>query len=198
MPEAAAANQTQASSLVGELRAIRDRADLLIARVPDDLVFAWQPANGRGWSVGQCLDHLSQGNRLYIANIRDALANAQREPEPVTAPIRSTWPGRKFIAMMEPGTRKMKAPKKIAPRLADNRAQVWGEFVRGLDEMEAILREADHVDLNRPTLPSPLFKLSRMRVGTAFRILFAHMRRHIRQAERVLETRLIEAPKGER
>lgn len=198
MSATSAANPTQASSLLDELRAIRESAELLIARVPDDRVFSWQPQDGRAWSVGQCLDHLSQSNRLYITSLRDALANAPRGTAKVTAPIRSTWFGRKFISMMEPGSRKMRAPKAIVPRSATSRAQVWSEFTRGLDEIEALIRDADTIDLNGPKFPSPLFTLSRMRAGTAFRILLAHMRRHIRQAENVLETRLIEAPKGER
>src|SRR5688572_25359694 len=118
MPGTSTATPTQASRLLDELRDIRERADRLIARIPDDQVFSWQPNDGRGWSVGQCLDHLSQGNRLYMASIHDALANATRAPEAVTTPVASNWFGRKFIAMMEPGSRKMRAPKKIVPRSA--------------------------------------------------------------------------------
>ncbi len=198
MPGTSAATSTQASRLLDEMRDIRERADRLIARIADDQVFSWQPHDGRGWSVGQCLDHLSQSNRLYLASIHEALANAPRAATPVTTPVASNWFGRKFIAMMEPGSRRMRAPKKIVPHAATSRTQVWAEFTRGLDEMEAILRDAATIDLNGPRMPSPLFKFSSMGVGTAFRILLAHMRRHILQAERVLDTRAKEAPKGVR
>lgn len=198
MPAASPVNGTQSASLLEELRAVRESADRLMARVADDLTFSWQPHDGRGWSVGQCLDHLSQTNRLYLASIRDALANAARHDTPVTAPIRSTWIGRWVAQKMEPGSIKMKAPKRIVPRSATSRPQVWSEFTRGLDEIEAVIRDADRIDLNSATFPSPLFKFSRVRAGTGFRIMLAHLRRHIRQAERVLETRIIEAPKGER
>src|SRR5688572_14478645 len=198
MPGTSTATPTQASRLLDELRDIRERADRLIARIPDDQVFSWQPNDGRGWSVGQCLDHLSQTNRLYMASIRDALANAPRGEKPATAPIESSWFGRWFAQSMEPGSMKMKAPKKVVPRSATSRQQVWTEFARGLDELEPIIRDADRIGLNRATFPSQLFEFSRVRVGTGFRIMLAHMRRHIRQAERVLETRAVEAPKGVR
>ena len=198
MPATVPANEPQSASLLKELRAIRESADRVMARIADDITFSWQPNDGRGWSVGQCLDHLSQTNRLYMASIRDALANAPRADEPVTTPIASSWFGRKFAQSMEPGSMKMKAPKKVVPRSATSRQQVWTEFARGLDELEAIIRDADRIDLNRATFPSPLFKFSRVRAGTGFRIMLAHMRRHVRQAERVLETRTIEAPKGVR
>lgn len=198
MPATIPANEPQSATLLRELHAIRESADRVMARIADDLTFSWQPNDGRGWSVGQCLDHLSQTNRLYMASIRDALANAPRGDTPVTAPIESSWFGRRFAQSMEPGSMKMKAPKKVVPRSATNRQQVWTEFARGLDELEAIIRDADRIDLNRAAFPSPLFKFSRVRVGTGVRIMLAHMRRHIRQAERVLETRAVEAPKGVR
>ncbi|MEX2272640.1 MAG: DinB family protein [Vicinamibacterales bacterium] len=150
MPVALPANQTQASLLLDDLGAIRQRADQLMARVSDDQTFSWQPHDGRAWSVGQCLDHLSQGNRAYLAGIRDALAHASRGPAAVTAPIRSTWCGRRFAASM-------------------------------------VIRDAQTIDVNRPTFPNPFLPLVRLRVGTGFRILLAHMRRHIDQAQRVLD-----------
>jgi hypothetical protein len=189
MVATAPANRTQTSPLVDELHAIRARASDLMARVASDEIFAWQPDQGRAWSVGQCLDHLVKTNRMYLASIRDALAHAPRASEAVTAPIRSTWIGRKFAAAMEPGTRKMPTLRKLQPQLATNRARVWSDFVRGLDEIEAVLRDAETIDLNRVTFASPFFKLSRVRAGTGFRILLAHARRHLQQAERVLDTR---------
>ena len=81
----------------------------------------------------------------------------------------------------------MKAPKKAAPQAARSRALVTGDFLRGLDEIEAALRDAATIDLNGPTFASPFLRFSRVRAGTGFRILLAHMRRHLHQAEQVLE-----------
>src|SRR5687768_14471156 len=151
MPATVPANEPQSATLLRELHAIRESADRVMARIADDLTFSWQPNDGRGWSVGQCLDHLSQTNRLYMASIRDALANAPRGEKPATAPIVSSWFGRRFAQSMEPGSMKMKAPKKVVPRSATSRQQVWTEFARGLDELEAIIRDAERIDLNRAT-----------------------------------------------
>lgn len=175
----------QTTRFLEELEAIRARTHALLARVPDDEAFLRQPDGGRAWSVGQCLEHLNQMNRLYFGAIRRALARAPREAAPVDAPIRSTWFGRKFAESMEPGTMKMRAPKKAAPQDVRSREAVSGEFLRGLDEIEALLKDAAVIDLNKPTFPSPFFRLSRVRAGTGFRVLLAHMRRHLQQAERV-------------
>ncbi len=177
---------TQAGGLLEQLQAIRGRAEELMARLDTDAAFSRQPRGGKGWSVGQCLDHLTQTNRLYVAALRDALAGAPRASTAVTTPIRSTWLGRTFIASMEPGYGRFRAPKKIVPRSATNRAQVWADFRRELDEIEALVRDAACIDLNTRTFPSPLFGLSRLRAGTALRVMFGHMRRHLQQAENVV------------
>lgn len=177
---------TQTQTLLSELQAIRQRAETLLARVSDDEMFSRQPEEGRAWSVGQCLDHLNQMHRLYFGEMKKAMSRARRESAPVTAPLRSSVIGRWFAASMEPGTRKLPSPKKAIPRQQLQRAQVSAEFFRGLDELEAALRDAATIDLNRPTFASPFFKLSRVRVGTGFRVLLAHLRRHLAQAENVL------------
>jgi len=188
MPPADTPSQTQTSGLLEQLAAIRQRTSALLARVPDDETFNRQPGDG-GWSVGQCLDHLNQMNRLYFGAIRDALSRAQRSRAPVTTPLVSSWFGNWFAASMEPGTRKVRSPRKAVPRSSVTRAGAAGEFLRGLDEIEAALKDAASIDLNRPTFASPFFSLSRVRAGTGFRILLAHMRRHLTQAEHVVDRR---------
>lgn len=186
MAATAAPSAAQTSAFLDELAAIRARTQALLASAPDEAAFAWQPDEGRAWGVGQCLEHLNQVNRLYLGAIRQALARAERGQAPVTAPIRSTWIGRKFAESMEPGTMKMRAPKKAAPVAVRSRGEAAGEFLRGLDEIEAVLKDAATIDLNVPVFASPFFRLSRVRAGTGFRVLLAHMRRHLTQAERVV------------
>lgn len=186
MPAAAAPSAAQTSAFLEQLAAIRARTQALLASVPDDAAFVWQPDEGRGWSVGQCLEHLNHMNRLYFGAIRQALSRADRGRAPVTAPIRSTWFGRKFAESMEPGTMKMRAPKQAAPLAVRSRDDVTRDFLRGLDEIEAVLADAATIDVNRPTFASPFFRLSRVRAGTGFRVLLAHMRRHLAQAEGVV------------
>lgn len=176
---------TQAGPLLEDLQAIRARARALVDRVPDDTVFQRQPEGG-GWSAGQCLEHLNQMNRVYFGAIRRALDGAPRAGAPVTTPIRSTWFGRWFIGQMGPDGRKARAPGRAVPVSRAGRDEVAGEFFRGLDEIEALLRGAVAIDLNGRTFASPFFQLSRVRAGTGFRVLLTHMHRHLAQAEQAL------------
>ena len=181
----------QTAPLLEDLRAIRIRTHALLARVPDEETFGWQPHEGRAWSVAQCLDHLNNMNQLYFGAVKGALDGARRASAPVTDPVRSSWIGNWFANSMEPGTRKLPAPKKSIPRLNRRRDEVVTEFLRGLDEIEAVLKDAATIDLNTPTFASPFFKPSRVRAGTGFRVLLAHMRRHLVQAEQVLAIRAL-------
>lgn len=176
----------QVDPLLDELRAIRARTIALLDRVPDDAACHRKPEGG-GWSVAECLEHLNQMNRVYFGTVRAALAGARREAAPVTTPLASTWFGRWFTNAMGPGGPKGKSPAKARPIAAGSRDEVAGAFLRGLDEIEAAIEHAATIDLNRPTFASPFFRLSRVRAGTGFRILLAHMRRHLLQAEQVVE-----------
>jgi hypothetical protein len=177
----------QTAPLLEDLRAIRARTSALLARAQDEETFGWQPHDGRAWSVAQCLDHLNNMNRLYFGAIKGALSGARRSSGTVTGPLRSSWIGNWFVKAMEPGTRKLSAPKTSIPRLDARRGDVVAEFLRGLDEIETVLKEAATIDLNKPTFQSPFFTPSRVRAGTGFRVLLAHMRRHLAQAERVVD-----------
>lgn len=180
---------SQTADLVAELDHIRARATALMARVPDDGACGWQPDGGRGWSVAQCLDHLTRTNALYLATMRPAVARVPRSGTPVTAPLQSSWAGRRFIRSLEPGTMKMPAPGAFAPASDIPRETAWRGFQDSLDEIERLMRDAAGVDLNRAVFPNPLFKLIRMRASTGLRGMLAHMRRHIAQAERVADAR---------
>lgn len=177
----------QIDPLLEDLRAIRAQTRALLDRVTDESAFQWQPDGGRRWSVAQCLEHLNQMNRVYFAAIRSAVAAAPRESRPVTTPLASTWFGRWFTRQMGPGGSKARAPAKSRPLATGTRDEVAGAFLRGLEEIERTIEDAATIDLNRPTFPSPFFRLSRVRAGTGFRILLAHMRRHLRQAEEVAD-----------
>src|SRR5215467_5979052 len=93
-----------------ELDAADQEAQRLVAGLSDEQV-NWQPGGGTGWSIGQCLDHLRQGNSLYASALQDAVRNTQPESAPRKGPISPGWFGRWFIREMEPPPRrKMGAP----------------------------------------------------------------------------------------
>ncbi len=163
-----------------------DRAGAAIAAGVTDEQFHWQPFDGRGWSIAQCLEHLAVMDKYYAAAVRRGVDEGLRRGLRRTGPGRSTFFGRRFIAAQEPPVKmKMKAPK--VGRSPEDKPRE--EVMRGYREAHQYVRElildAADVDLTRATFPNPFIPVVRMRVGTALAVLTAHDRRHLWQAEQV-------------
>jgi hypothetical protein len=151
----------------------------------------WQPGGGTGWSVAQCLDHLTQSTVLYTpalqASVRKAKAKAFLEH--TRKPIQPPWLGRWFIRDLEPPPkRKFKSPKKARPATQQlNSANVLKAFLAAHDQVRAVIEEARELDLNRIRFRNPFLRFLPWTVGTGLLILGAHDRRHLWQAQQVLK-----------
>jgi hypothetical protein len=189
MSAAAASLPPDLQELLDTWDAVDRDAEALLLPL-DDEQFNWSPAPG-AWSIAQCLDHLNVANAVYLEGIRQAIAQAERAGYERRGPIAPTWWGRRFIASMGPragASMRMRAPRKIRPAPRRLKAEVWPEFVRLHNRLRALVSDQGaRLDLNRAGFPNPFIRGIRMRVGTALRVIAAHDRRHVRQAQRVRE-----------
>jgi DinB family protein len=177
--------QADLQKILDELDAVDRSVEALTSGLTDEQFF-WRPDGGRAWSIAQCLEHLAVGNTVYIAPMRAAVERAAARGPASGAPIRSSIFGRWFIGTMEPPVRRrMKAPTRIVPPSSRSREQIAAAFGAAHDGLREIVRAADRIDVNRATFPNPFLSLVKMRVGTALRVLTAHDRRHVWQAENV-------------
>jgi hypothetical protein len=189
MPEAPAPSlPPDLQELVDVWLAVEREADMLLAAL-DDEQFNWAPAPGV-WSIAQCFDHLNAASAVYLSRMQPAIAAAQAAGYTRRGPIASTWWGRRFVASMGPravpSSMKYKAPKLIRPSARRRKAEVWPEFVRLHRQLRTLVAEVGPlVDLNRAIFPNPFIRGIRMRCGTALRVMAAHDRRHLLQAQRV-------------
>ncbi|HMF89115.1 MAG TPA: DinB family protein [Candidatus Angelobacter sp.] len=175
------------------LRAILDdfeKADQDARRIAGGLTDAqgnWQPRE-TAWSVAQCLDHMARGNTLYAAALRQALNETGAERVPAHGPIQPGWFGRYFIRTLDaPPNRKMQAPKKIVPASQIAIREALQAFLRSQEDMRGVIRDGAGFDLNRIRFRNPFVGFLRFTVGTGLLIIAAHNRRHLWQAQRVLE-----------
>lgn len=170
------------------LRAELDDADTRATALAQGLSIAqlnWRPSP-EAWSIGQCLDHLTITNDVYLAAMTPALQNA---PVNQVGDITPGWFGRYFIRnYMEPatGTRKAPAPRKIRPQ-PDVDGAVLDRFLRSNMAVRALIGRASTHDVNRLRFRNPFVPLLRFTVGTGFAIITSHQRRHLLQGERVKE-----------
>jgi len=145
----------------------------------------WRP-DERSWSIAQCLDHLNETNRIYLAPILDAIGKARKAGSVRRGPVRPGFLGRWFVSWMEPPPkRKVPAPGKLVPALRKGRAELLEDWRRTQAELSAVLHEAAGVDLNATRFVNPFLSVIRFSVGAGFQVIAAHERRHLWQAEQV-------------
>jgi hypothetical protein len=150
---------------------------------PDQLL--WR-ASETSWSIAQCVDHLAEAGRVYLGPMRQGVEEARRRGLARREPIEPSWIEKKLIYTLEPPPRlRLPAPKKIVPALAKEPAAVWRDFAAVQAEVTALLKEAADLDLNRARFANPFLPLVRVRVGSGFRVITAHERRHLWQAQKI-------------
>ncbi|MCB2407263.1 DinB family protein [Hymenobacter lucidus] len=141
------------------------------------------------WSVGQCLEHLNiVGGHVLPVMVRK-LRQAQDSGTRPAEIVKSGFIGRKMIdAMQVPASEKpLKSPQQYAPsgsRLPRTVVEVFG---RQLDELVNIVEQARQVNANAIRIPNPVVPLLYLRLTDQLELLVVHIKRHVAQAERVLD-----------
>jgi hypothetical protein len=167
----------QADGLEREARALADGLS--------DAQGNWQPLDGRGWSVAQCLDHLAKIHLLYSSTLLPDL-RAAATPSRSFDGLRPGWLGRKFIESQEPPPRRrFSAPPKVVPASNIPLRDAVERFVASHDGYREMVRLAAGVDANRVIVRNPFLRLIRMKLSTVLLVLVAHDRRHVWQAAQV-------------
>ena len=147
----------------------------------------WRPSE-TGWSIAQCLDHLGRANTLYAVAMRQAVERTQAAKKLPPRPIQPRWLSRVVIGIVEPPPNlRFRSPKKAVPlpRIAGRDALAL--FLRSQEDVRVVIRIGARFDLNRIRFRIPFLKLLSFTVGTGLLIVAAHNRRHLWQAQRVLE-----------
>lgn len=178
-----------------EMMAEARRQRLLVEQMTaplDEAAFAAAPAPG-GWSVGQCLEHLALINEVYLDAIEGAAQRGRVAGHMAAAGGRRRghgWLGDAFVRSLEPPVKlKGRAFAATVPA-GRSRAQVLRAFFAAQDRLMLAIDAARGLDFARVRMSSPFFRLLRLSLGQAFGAVLAHNRRHIRQAEDVLERKV--------
>lgn len=172
------------AALTRELDSIDARARQLVADLCDVRV-NWKPDAGRNWSVGQCVEHLASTNRVYLAAIRKAVDKARAKGRP-NRPIAPGWLARKFIEVLEPPVRlKVKSLAKTMPAPTVRKDEALAAFLQSQDEVRRLVADCATFDPNAARFPNPFITGLNWTIGAGLRIIAAHDRRHLWQAEQV-------------
>lgn len=171
------------AAVLEALDACEKRAGDLLASV-DDATLHWHAVGG--WSIAECIQHLDNANRAYLAPMRGAAASALAAPTSRRGPIAPGFFAHWFIKSQEPPVKtRMKAPGKIRPAPQVDRDTLWPSFQSSQADVRRLLKDLAHLDLNAVRFRNPFIHGLRFTLGAGFLILAAHQRRHLWQAENI-------------
>lgn len=170
--------------LLDQVDACEADAHRLVADLDDEAV-NWTPPTG-GWSVGQCLSHLTLMNDFYLRGWPEALTEAARAERGPFRGLHPTLFGRWFVWSMEPPYRmKGKAIRTATPGPRVPRETLVDDFKRSHETYRHLVRGSAAVDINRVVAPNAILTQVKMRLSTVLLIIPAHDRRHLWQAANV-------------
>jgi hypothetical protein len=172
------------SKIREELRAATERARSLADSVGDE-VWVRRPAPDQ-WSMAECVTHLTLSTRGYLPEIEEAISRGCANGLRASGSYRRDPLGLFLCMMIEPPARlRFKTTSFFIPEARDSKAATMADFLEHQALLEKEIKEADGLDLNRLKIRSPFHRRISYNLYSTFRIITAHQRRHLWQAERV-------------
>ena len=168
-----------------ELNAATERARRLVDST-DGRLFTVRP-HPTSWSASECVAHLNISTELFLPVLRGAVDDAKRRGLKATAKVSMDWIGVILRWFLEPPVRsRLRTSAPFVPRAIRAKKESFGEFQSLQSRLIDIFRDARELDLGRMKIVSPFDKRVKYNVYSAFRILAAHQRRHLWQAEQAI------------
>ena len=149
----------------------------------DGRLFTVRPET-RSWSAAECLAHLSISAEMFLPPLRAAIDEGRKRKR--RGKPKMDLFGRVLAWFLEPPIRKkVKTAAPFVPKSTRAKAEAFGEFASLQEKLIDLLREAREADL-RMKIVSPFDRRVRYNLYSAFRIVAAHERRHLWQAEQAV------------
>jgi hypothetical protein len=168
-----------------ELNEATQRAWTLVQST-DGRLFTVRP-NASSWSAAECLSHLSISTEMFLPVLQSALDDARKRKIVKRRQPTMDLIGRVLRWFLEPPIRqRMQTAAPLVPRSVRAKAEAFGEFAALQSKLAEQLSAAREMDLNKIKVVSPFDKRVRYNLFSAFRIIVAHQRRHLWQAEQAV------------
>lgn len=152
----------------------------------DGRLFTVRP-DPKSWSAAECLSHLSISSEMFLPVLQNAVEDARRRGLTGDRPPKMDLLGRVLRWFLEPPIRqRVKTGAPFVPKSVRAKAEAFGEFATLQARINEILQSARGIDLTKIRIVSPFDKRVKYNLYSAFRILVAHQRRHLWQAEQAV------------
>jgi hypothetical protein len=168
-----------------ELRETTEQARQLIEST-DARHFTVRPHPGK-WSASECIAHLNISTEVFLPVLRSAIDDARKRNLLSEKLPSMDILGRILRWFLEPPIRsRVKTTARFVPKAVRAKAESLAEFVSLQEQLLAVVRDARGVDLKKVRVVSAFDKRVKYNLYSAFRIIAAHQRRHLWQAEQAV------------
>jgi len=168
-----------------ELNAATDRARALVDTTAARL-FTVRPSLTQ-WSAAECLSHLSISTELFLPVLRKATDDARSRGMTGNGAPSMDLLGRILKWFLEPPVRsRMKTTAAFVPRSVRAKAEALAEFSMLQSQLIDLWRSVHDLPIGKLKIISPFDSRLKYNVYSAFRIVAAHQRRHLWQAEQAV------------
>ena len=158
-----------------------------LVKSTDGRLFTVRP-HPNSWSASECIAHLSISTEMFLPVLRTALDDARKRNLVSDKPPKMDWLGSVLRWFLDPPFRqRVKTAQPFVPKSVRAKAEAFGEFSTLQNKLLEILRASRGFDLRKIKIVSPFDKRVKYNLYSAFRIVAAHERRHLWQAERAVE-----------
>lgn len=141
--------------------------------------------NPDSWSVGECLSHLINSNKLYL-NKFSSILNSQPKGEERDFSYKQTILGAMITKGVDPANvKKTKTFKVFFPNASNIKRYILDDYIRKSKELITLTERMKHIDLKKIKFSSPANILIRLNLGDPLIFIPKHDERHLIQAERV-------------
>ncbi len=172
------------AAIVDELQEVDAALDRMAER--DNIAALWvERPTPQSWSASEAIAHLTITNRRFVPILAEVIDAAPVDGVPEEMKLDAT--GWLLTRLMEPpiwfGSRTNPA---FIPESAEPMEQVVQDFHASQRELIESIGAMDGLDITSIRITSPFRSSVRYSVYSALRILAAHQRRHLWQAEHAL------------
>ncbi|HUL02661.1 MAG TPA: DinB family protein [Gemmatimonadales bacterium] len=174
----------QLAVIAAELADTGARATELVQGL-DETAFHARP-DPPGWSVAECVAHLNLMDEAMLPRIDAAILEAQTAGTDPARRYRRDVVGWLLSYSLDPPSRvRTRTTPPFVPASTGSRETVLSRFMDLRVDLGHRLEAASGLDLNRVRVRSPINAKLSYNLYSAFRVIAAHERRHLWQAEQV-------------
>jgi hypothetical protein len=177
----------QLEDLARELDSATAQLRSLTDRVTDE-AFHRRP-NSQGWSAAECVAHLNLTTQEMLPQIDQAIIESSASTRSSARRYRGDLIGWFLSRTLEPPVKqKFKTTPAFVPTSAGPKDQILREFSEFQGQLVQRLNKVSGLDMQRVKVTSAFNRKIRYNLYSSFRIITAHQRRHLYQAEMALSS----------